>query len=297
MSISFFGKVRNEADFVRYGAGTVAAQAVFDWLTGAVATTPRDELPTGPVNFLFVPDDAAHAALGVLVPSCDRVGRAFPFVATAAVPVEALVDRLPAVLVSHQPFLEAATHQLAWWSGPEGQSQDLTLWSLPLPTEEVLRWAESAWAECLVGAAETFHARAFSGKPNGQHFYAYQTLVTACANRARNGGSAVRVLDCPVTEPNDVLAWIFIVQRILGRTPSIFWTDGPSPRLLISLGQVPPHMLQFIEHPPERAQALWPLTTEVTIALERAEQMLAPRLPAPSLSLGEYLLAVERMRE
>jgi len=96
-SVGAFGKLPMRGDFLRRGFSPKTVHGLDDWLQNRLSQTPPNWRPDAapPWRFLAAPGVfGPHGLLGVMAPSCDSVGRQFPFTVaiefheTEAPPVE-----------------------------------------------------------------------------------------------------------------------------------------------------------------------------------------------------------------
>ncbi len=96
--IGFFGKLPSRGDFVRVGLSRALASAWDGWFQGVIPKSHEGEaaMRSAPVWRFGIGAGVCGpcAACGVLLPSIDRVGRAFPLLvaAEAATETEAFLD-------------------------------------------------------------------------------------------------------------------------------------------------------------------------------------------------------------
>lgn len=91
--VGFFGKLPSRGDFVRAGLSRPAVAACDRWLSSVPHLPTASLIP--PWRFAFAPGVCGPAVLtGIVLPSRDRVGRAFPLLvaAEAAEPGEDFLD-------------------------------------------------------------------------------------------------------------------------------------------------------------------------------------------------------------
>jgi hypothetical protein len=130
--------------------------------------------------------------------------------------------------------------------------------------------------------------------------YAMRTFAMACDQAAKIDstarGSAITV-DAPASTPACRRFWLQLARRRLGSkiVPSLFWTAGPSGRLLLALGAPPPALLGYLANPRHRATRFWPLRTDVATALDQALAALTPdqkrKVETPGTTLAQLAAA------
>jgi type VI secretion system protein ImpM len=277
--VGFFGKIPAHGDFVRANVGDPLAQRFTRWLEeGSEAChRTRAQLPRRPVPFLFRAAGDARALVGALRGSQDRVGRAFPLAAFAAVQGSLAEQDFPAAPLAYAPFLSALCGALeADPQSPAALADRMA--SVPPPPS-----GGEARADDAVRAAAARPARELLGllgdAASGRRHYAVNTLLSACAAvRGREPARAETVLDCPVESDADAWAWLELARRALGWSgaPAFFLRPGAPGRLLLSLGSPPPAVLPSLAEPRRDSPKIWPLETSVASAIDAARRSLGP---------------------
>jgi type VI secretion system ImpM family protein len=79
-AVGMFGKVPSFGDFVSMGSGSPLHRGFERWLEDSndVLATRRQELSKNPLGLMIRGEDSADLLVGILVGSCDSVGRTFP---------------------------------------------------------------------------------------------------------------------------------------------------------------------------------------------------------------------------
>src|SRR5690606_34241641 len=111
--------------------------------------------------------------------------------------------------------------------------------ALPTPSAQDLESEGNALRSQLAGRSfAAFSDSLFAGQPSAADA-ALDRAVSTLAQVRMAPGERVNVLDCPVNEEQDVLAWLALTQSVLSwsqEVPSLFWTTLTEPgRLLIAL--------------------------------------------------------------
>ena len=119
----------------------------------------------------------------------------------------------------------------------------------------------------------------------------------ACDQAAKagpGGRGGVITVDAPAPDAAARALWLEIARRRLrwhDAAPSLLWTEAPSGRLLVTLGQPTPSALSYLANPRHRAPRFWPLRTDVASAVDQAMKSLLPEqrrlVENPRVSLGE----------
>jgi hypothetical protein len=242
------------------------------------------ELPTQPVRVVFTPPGSPKTVIAAMVPSQDQVGRKYPLVIFALVPSTATASSYSLLPLAASNFLEAAVSLGARAPSLDLEQLRAAVSALPAPGPTDLTHAQQLGEKALgYPLLSEVHQRIFGGV-DGMHLYAYQTFLTACQDAARTDpGKPATMLDCPIRVDVDLFVWLEIARRVFGfpaSPPAFFWTEDPSPRLLISLGVPPLHALQFAANPALEHQRLWPVTTQRPQAIEAARGALGPSFAA-----------------
>jgi type VI secretion system protein ImpM len=275
------GKVPAQGDFVRINAAERTALELVRWLEDAHELLRRggSSLPSAPICFLFSASLARNVLIGALVPSRDQVGRSFPVAAFAPLESTAAAVHFPLVPLAFNRFLEAVGALLA--AVPRLMTSRIVeqLNALPLPgasewavAEHQRRLQLSNSAVALTGQ---FHQQEDADGPH----YAMRTFLMACAaEKNQEPAKAKVVLDCPLGT-DGALPWLELAGRILQwktQPPSFLWTQMPAPRLLLSLGPLPPSALNYVARPEQSVAVYWPLKTSQKAAMAAAKQALSP---------------------
>jgi len=275
------GKIPAQGDFVRINAGDRTTLELVRWLDEAHELLRRTgtPLPAGPICFLFSASLARNVLIGALVPSRDQVGRAFPVAAFAPMESTAAAARFPLVPMAFSPFLGAAAALLS--AVPRLMTSKIVeqLSALPLPGANEWSVADEQRQLQLGNSAVALTAQ-FNGEADadGAH-YAIRTFLMACAAEKNQEPAKARVvLDCPLGT-DGALPWLELAGRLLqwkGQPPSFLWSETPAPRLLLSLGPLPPGALGYLARPEQSVAVFWPLKTSQKSAMAAARQALSP---------------------
>jgi type VI secretion system protein ImpM len=299
-TIGIYGKVASQPDFLRGNAGDFS-QAGFDrWFQDAVETLSAEgtSLPEAPTGFLLAPEGSPLAFVGAFAPSVDAAGRAFPLVVFAQIAAATLADSFPQVALHHGAFVAAAGNLIAAAGAVPGamlvgEAQEL---SPTLPDSP----DGGGLAISLGNESAQPLLAAVGGTPSGLG-YALRTFAMACDQAAKTGPggrSGVITVDAPAPTAAVRALWLEIARRRLrwrDAGPSLLWTEAPTGRLLVTLGQPTPAALSYLANPRHRAPRFWPLRTDVVSALDQAMKALLPEqrrlVENPRVSLGELAAA------
>lgn len=279
--VGLFGKIPAQGDFFRHNVGDPAVQALVAWLQDAIEPVYRARLALPPsARFLFRAPDAASVLVGALAASQDRVGRAFPLCAFAAVPAAELAARYPAVPLAWRRFLDAAAELVLGVAGKDGAALAAAAAALPVPGPAEVEDAEAALRrEAAAARGDDLARRLFGDLPAGALAYALATFGTAVKPvRGREPARAAVALDCPAERDVDRWAWLELARRSLGwlAPPSFFWTEGEGARVVVALGGAPAGLLAHLCDPSRPGAKVWPLRTAQPGAIEAARKGLSP---------------------
>lgn len=301
--IGLLGKTPRQAEFIRLNAATPLALQLYGWMEEGVerARRARVDLPSEPVSFVFTAPGQKQALVGLMAPSMDSVGRAFPLAVFTEVVSAATAPRFALTPEAFQPFLRAAS-LLARTAAELDVPQLLErAAALPLPGP-----GDFSVAQRLRDAALAEHRTqdllgpVVEGTPDGGRYYALHTFLTACVGeRGREQSPAGVALDCPLSSRVGPVAWLELSARLLrwpSQPPAFFWSEGERPRLLLSLGAPSPALFMALAQPGRPGAQVWPLRTERPAAIDNARKGLkaAARqvIDAPSTTLEQLLRAL-----
>ncbi len=303
LAIGVYGKVRSQPDFLRANAGEFSQAGLDRWFQDAVEIirTEKTALPPGPTAFVLTPSDSGYAFVGAFVPGTDAAGRLFPLSVFATVPAVGLFDELPAMPTAYERFIQAAGAVAmagAELSGPDvvAHAQALGLDAPAHPTE-----ADAHAAVSTLGQESAQALASATGTSRSSLGYALRTFAMACDQAAKGGpagSGGVITVDAPAPTAGARTMWLELARRRLkwrDNSPSLIWTGGESPRMLMTLGYPAPAALAYLANPRHRAPRFWPLRTEVGAAIDAALKALTPEqrrlVENPGSSLAELLTA------
>lgn len=277
-TIGLLGKLPQEADFVREGGAGPALLALDRFLVSSIEALngARASHCASAVRFaVAVPEAGAHV-VGVLVPSHDQVGREFPLaVCTVVTPLRSFpLATLP--LAAGEFFDGAEEVAIALASGSHGREerQDLLQGIAPIAGAAFAQ-AEAAVQQALErDSVADFLGRTFGeqGNVHAQARYGFYTLLSAAqaaqAEASQRGGT---VLDCPIAIDVDLIAWLALVEQLVGSCPlDCFWIEAAEPRLLLTVNGPSPQVIRYLADPAVSGPRLWPLRTTSAPALDYA---------------------------
>ncbi len=286
--VGFLGKLPEQPDFVRQPIAERIGQELDQWLVKSVQSLHlvKQELPDACVRFVFSAPGCEAVAVGVMRKSQDQVGRSFPLAIYTWLALDSAAQALQAIALAHGAFLARAEELLAALPGLSLQALRVQAAELEQVPSAPLGLAVQRCAEVLAQTApDAMFARVFAQSPQEGHLYGLYTLRTATsAVRGAPAASAPTVLDCPITNDVDLIAWLDLTRRCLGwahHAPSFVWIEEPDPRLLLALGHASDQLLGFVADPHHRSARLWPLWTDRADAVQLAREGLALPLPLP----------------
>lgn len=259
-SAACFGKLPSHGDFVRYHASGRAMQALDAWVQQGllrVRQQGHEEAIGAPtVCFLIDLPGTAHALVGALRPSRDRVGRAYPFLVAVGVEKRTLDGRrIPSWPVRYERFYEAAAafvndavdgHLANGDLGRALAGLQAIYDATPFPVDYGYRLRQADTA--------SLWGRTWGDPADGRKYVVLKYLTERLGRaRGRAPREAFRIPLPGDPAPLDVSFWLEAYWRLLGRAPdqpALFW-DAPSPAADAALyvGSAPP--------PPDLLNALY----------------------------------------
>jgi type VI secretion system protein ImpM len=274
-SAGLLGKVPAFGDFARISAQDAACQALHLFLESSVDQLAAAGKPawSGPVFFLHCSQKQKNALLGVLGPSRDKVGRAFPLSIFRLLPAQTALRYFPALPDGASEFFSGAVQLLA--DAATLSAQDLTERLQKLPGMGPLDFA---------GLEAQLQRMLAQPRPNGlpsatpdDAYYAFRTFMMACQSEKEMPATSGIIVDCPLEGEVRPAFWLTLCRKLLSwkeGPPSLFWTQGPGARLLLSLGPPTGAALVYLAKPQLAAARLWPLRTTAAAALSQARSAL-----------------------
>lgn len=262
-------------------AGPIA-QRVDQWLVKAIETmhAARGTLPPVMLRYVFSAPETSSVVVGVLSPSRDQVGRDFPVTVFCSIPTAALGGHVAALPLAFAEFLDGAEALIREVPALEASEVLARLDALPIASTAALPGAAQQALEVLRTHDAREHLLRTLGDADGSApAYAYYTLGAALKASA---ASQALVLDCPIANEVDLLAWLRLTE-VLGHgreLPSFFWIETPDPRLLISLRTASTQVLTFVADPAHSSARLWPLTTGRSEVAEQVRGSMIGQLPS-----------------
>ncbi|HET6280414.1 MAG TPA: type VI secretion system-associated protein TagF [Polyangia bacterium] len=299
-TIGLYGKVPGQPDFLRSNAGEFSQAGLDLWFQEGMEIIRAEgtSLPPSPTAFLLARSDSPHAFVGAFVPSTDAAGRPFPLAVFACIGSRGLTDAFPSLTDDYAPFIEAAGALLregGGLTGPELVERTRSL-TANLPAD-----GGHAPASARLGGDPSQPLRAGLNGSASALGYALRTLASACDQAAKtgpDGRSGVITVQAPTPDASARALWLELARRRLRwreGVPSLLWTDGEAPRILLTLGQPSPAALSYLANPRHRAARFWPLQTDVAVARDQAMSALTPEqrrmVENPRVTLGDLVTA------
>lgn len=277
-SVGLFGKIPDEGDFISHNAADPAVGVFDQWLQTSIDKARHagaEELPSVPVRFVFRGADPKSVLVGVMMPSRDAVGRIFPLTVFATCSASRLAGKFSTIPFLFKEFFESATELLRSAEKRELEELAEELDEIEAPDIDGDEDPE-AMRPMLQSArsAESWEAL-FGAEHRPSRFYAFQTFGVACkAVQKEDPAKSGATIDCPVQNEQDVAFWLNLAQKLLAwkkAPPSIFWTAGATPRLILSLGPAGAVVLLSLLRPELDSPKLWSLKTRDTAARDAAK--------------------------
>jgi type VI secretion system ImpM family protein len=294
--VGMFGKLPTFGDFVSVGSGSPLHRGFERWLEDSndVLGARRKELPKDPLGLMIRGEDSASLLVGMLVGSCDSVGRSFPLglfhevrmagTCLAGMPLAMAADlgRLAGVA---RKARARGHHEVA------GIMRDMAC-----PADEELAIRSHAELHRLRIVRATLLLERVWGKGHGSH-YGSDVIERACALSEERGGRAPLVLDGRAHTDIELMFLLATIDAMSeGRQPvAVFW-DVRSHRVLFVLGRPDAGILALMVEDGQ-ADRVWPLATDrPEVAQKAAEGLDAGRralLDDPgSISAKDFLAAM-----
>lgn len=298
-ALSFVGKLAARADFVRQNIREPIGVELERWVVKSMQNMQlaKAELPSGQINFVFSAAGCDAIAIGAMAQSKDQVGRRFPLSVFTSLPVQVVAD-CAALPLAFSPFLSEVGDLLTQAANLELDAFRDGVQALLPPYAAAIDDSRARVNQSLQQtAAHSLLGELFPLQPVDSRDYGLFTFLSA-TQAARNAapGAAPTVLDCPISAPEGLAAWLELAQRRLGwrdRCPSFMWNQEPRPRLLLSLGYASDQLLHFVAEAKHPSARLWPLVTERAEAAARASAGL--HAAAPALVNRDSDLSIDRL--
>src|SRR5919198_1685017 len=229
---SLLGKIPAQGDFVRIRMAHPLGHALHRWLEEGHEALRRAnaELPNAPVSFLFTAPGERAALIGVMGPSEDRVGRAFPLCIFRVIDGVSAVAHLAGLPIAYGAFLRGAAELVSHASqlSPDAIVERLEALESASTGDFALAGAQ---LELLHAAAAERHLRPLTAsEAPGNVYYGLHTLLLACrAERGKEPSKPGVMLDVRLPDEGDPGLWLELAQRLLAwktLPPGLFWEAG-----------------------------------------------------------------------
>jgi type VI secretion system protein ImpM len=251
--VTLLGKTPARADFIRIHHGAESALALDEWLQRNLEQLVLAGQRAAPqASFAFVPQGSSEALVGLLAPSRDKAGRAFPVALFAAAPATVAVQTPGAIPLACAALLAPARALFAELAALDYDALKARVEALAAPAPAAYARASGEAAALMQDVAPAaWLQRLFAEAQDGAAGNALLALQAAADDPAPKA----LVLECPVQETVDAVFWLALAGRGARAPVSFFWTDppadapgGPS-RLLLCLAPPPVHTLVHLAAP------------------------------------------------
>jgi type VI secretion system protein ImpM len=294
-----FGKLPSQGDFVRVNAAPVLTGGLDRWLEDNLSALHGAgvDLPAVPLR-LFTPLGRG-ALMGSLLPSRDKVGRAFPLLVFLVVPEEA-VDNYPVALPAYGAWFAQAEAVAMGLCRGEEPDPAAALAGLGPPPQFDPAACHAIERDALGRSVDDFARRLFSpdAGDSGSFAYALACLEAACgrvagAFPARGGVD----LDVPVPDIASLVLWLCLIRRQVAwptGAPTYLWNMAEG-RALVTLGPPSARSLLAIAGPDRLGDRLWRLdgasSESVSTGASRLKPTVAQALADPGSAASALVSA------
>lgn len=294
-TVGMFGKVPTFGDFVSSGSGSKLHRGFERWLEDGndVLATRRLELSKNPLGLMIRDEESADLLVGILVGSCDSVGRSFPLgvfheVRTA----KASLAGLPLATAPDLGRLAALVRAARARGHHELEAQ---LPKLARPDDELAVRSHAELHRLRIVKADQLLERVFG--PGSSPCYAIDVIERASALAEERRGRVPLVLDGRANTDIELMFALATIDAVTdGHQPVAVLWDVRSRRVLFVLGAPDPGLLALMVEVKD-ADRLWPMTTDRPELAQKAADTLDPRLrtvlrDARTSSAKEFLAAL-----
>ena len=296
-AIGMFGKMPSFGDFVSMGSGSPLHRGFERWLEDSndVLATRRLELSKNPVGLMIRGEDSSDLLVGILVGSCDSVGRSFPLGLYHEVAAgKAALPGLPVAMASDLGRLASVARKARMRSHHEIESL-LRETQRPNDDELAIRSHAELHRLRIVKAAQLLE-RVY-GPGNGP-YYTIDVIERACALAEERRGRLPLVLQSRANTDIELMFALATIEAMSDcRQPVAVLWDVSSHRVHFVLGRPDQGLLAlFVEG--VDADRVWPMTTDRAELAQKATETLDPRIraligdAAKSCSAKDFLAAV-----
>ncbi len=295
-SVGMFGKMPSFGDFVSMGSGSPLHRGFERWLEDSndVLATRRQELSKNPLGLMIRGEDSADLLVGILVGSCDSVGRSFPLGLFHEVKAgKASLAGLPLAMAVNLGRLASVARKARTRSHHDVEA---ILRESPCPNDDEIAIRSHAELQRLrIVKAEQLLERVFGENP--RPYYSTDVIARACALADERGGRAPLLLQGRVNTDIELLFSLAVIDAMSdGRQPGAVLWDVSSRRALFVLGRPDQGLLALMVEGND-VDRLWPMTTDRTDLAQAAVTTLDPRVralldDAKTCSAKDFLAAV-----
>jgi len=307
MNRGVFGKLPTHGDFVARGTGSRTGRSFERWAQMANDRLAElgQELPAGPIGFVFRDEGHASLLVGTMVASRDRVGRTFPLALFCEIEGAPPFPTLPGALAPVvERFAEIALEAAQRTPAELFAAID----AVPaMGPDELARRATRESARLDDVPVALVLDRIFRGSPEDKNgdarHYGLEVLLRACDSTRTYGSIKTPLaLDLRVTSDIELLFWLTCIDAALQGgigSPSIFW-DVSACRSVVVLGVPESNSLHVLKSRGVQYQRLWPTVTESTgsrrDARARLDEDFARMLDAPGATTAREFVSVLNSR-
>jgi len=277
--VGMFGKMPSFGDFVSMGSGSPLHRGFERWLEDSndVLATRRQELSKNPLGLLIRGEDSADILVGILVGSCDSVGRSFPLglfheVRTA----KASLAGLPLAMASDLGRLAGIARKAR--TRRREEIQDLLRDSQRPNDDEIAIRSHAELHRLRIVKAAQLLERVFGPSPGP--YYGIDVIDKACALAAERQGRVPLLLQGHANTDIELLFALAAIDAITdGVQPVAVLWDVRNRRVQFVLGRPDQGLLALMVEGTD-AERVWPMTTDRLDVAQRAVDTLDPRLRA-----------------
>jgi type VI secretion system ImpM family protein len=295
-AVGMFGKMPSFGDFVSMGSGSPLHRTFERWLEDSndVLATRRQELSKNPLGLMIRGEDSSDLLVGILVGSCDSVGRTFPLGLFHEVKAgKAALAGLPLAMANDLGRLAGVARKARVRGHHEIQAllRDI---QRPGDDEIAIRSHAELHRLRIVKAAQLLE-RVF-GQGEGP-FYGADVIERACTLADERRGRSPLLLQGRANTDIELMFALALIDAISdgGQPAAVVW-DVSSHRVLFVLGPPDQGLLALMVEGSD-SDRVWPMSTDRPELAQKAAGTLDPRLrtlldEAKTCSAKDFLAAV-----